>query len=139
MVIDYLAHRDDLQVVFAPRDPKQSRVLEVRDWKVPPVVLEKPLPLVELLTGVGCVVTGGGTMLREAAWLGVQGISLFQGEMPAVDVWLESKGAIRRITSAQDIDEVQWHHTERKNAIAHHPEALDRVIEIVLGGAIDGY
>ena len=138
LVIDRLAGSDELQVVFAPREPEQLRILESRDWRVPPVVLSKPLPLVELLTGVDCVVTGGGTMLREAAWLGVQGVTLFQGEMPAVDTWLESEGAIRRVGGAKDIDEIQWHRTSRSNVIAHHPEALDRVVEIVLEGASKG-
>ena len=138
LVIDRLAESDNLQVVFAPREPKQSQMLEMREWKVPPVVLDQPIPLVKLLLGVDWVVTGGGTMLREAAWFGVPGVTVFQGEMPAVDLWLESKGAIRRVTSINDLDEIRWNQGNQGDVIVRHPEAIDRVVDIVLQGAATG-
>jgi predicted glycosyltransferase len=48
------------------------------------------------------VVGAGGTMTREAALLGIPTVSIFAGEQPAVDRWLEQKGLLRRIRSATE-------------------------------------
>lgn len=135
LVLDYLADRNDLQVVFVPRQAEQSRLLVEREWKVAPVVITHPIPLVELLGAVDFVVTGGGTMLREAVWLGLPAVTIFQGEMPAVDRWLESEGAIERVSAKQDLDSISWSRPSPKARIPRHPEALEQVVEIVLRGS----
>lgn len=133
LVLDRLAERDDVQVVFAPRDAAQAEMLAARAWTVPPVTLARSLPLVGLLRAVDCIVTGGGTMLREAAWLGVPAITVFQGAMPAVDEWLEAEGAIRQVGNAVEVDEVDWPRPQRLGGLPRHPEALDYVTRAVLG------
>ncbi len=135
LVLDFLADRGDLQVVFVPRQAEQSKLLAQRKWKVAPVVISHPIPVVELLGAVDFVVTGGGTMLREAAWLGVPAVTIFQGEMPAVDRWLESEGAIRRVVSRQDLESISWGRTIAEAIVPRHPEALEQVVEIVLKGS----
>ena len=56
-----------------------------------------------LMYAADLVVGAGGTMTREAALLGVPTVSLFAGAIPAVDVWLESKGALRRLEHSDQI------------------------------------
>ena len=132
-VLDRLAALDDVQVVLAPREADQVELLGGRSWAVPAVVLERALPMVPLLRAVDRVVTGGGTMLREAAWLGVPGISVFQGPMPAVDEWLEGEGAIRRVSDAAAIESIEWGRRAPGTGLARHPEALEEVLAAVLG------
>jgi uncharacterized protein len=135
LVLDRLAARDDVQVVFAPREAAQGEMLATRSWSVHPVTLERMLPVVALLRAVDWVVTGGGTMLREAAWLGVPAVTVFQGSMPAVDRWLESKGLIRRMGDAADIDRVAWSNPEPQPGLIRRPEALECVVDLVEGAA----
>jgi predicted glycosyltransferase len=41
------------------------------------------------------MIGAGGTMTREAALMGVPTVSLFAGQRPAVDAWLERQGLMR--------------------------------------------
>jgi predicted glycosyltransferase len=137
LVLDRLAELDDVQVVFSPREPAQRRMVDKRTWRVPPVVLERPLPLVELLRAVDRVVTGGGTMLREAAWLGVPGVSVFQGQTPAVDGWLESQGLVTHVGDARSLGGIEWARpTSERGGLERRPDALRQVTDFVLQSAM---
>jgi uncharacterized protein len=46
----------------------------------------------------------GGTMTREAALMGIPTYSLFAGERPAVDRWLERHGMLRSLRSPDELD-----------------------------------
>lgn len=131
-MLDVLARRDDLQVVLSPREQSQAGLLEGREWKVEPVVLERTIPLTPLLKSVDWVVTGGGTMVREAAWLGVPGVSVFTGAPPAADEWLEAQGAIRRVLQPADAEGIDWTGVGSIPRIERHPEAVDTVADMVL-------
>ena len=56
-----------------------------------------------LMYAADLVVGAGGTMTREAALLGVPTVSVFAGEQPAVDRWLEEQGLLRRLEGAEDV------------------------------------
>ena len=128
-VMDYLAKRPDVQVVFSPREAQQIEMVNIRKWNVSPVVLERTVSVTDLLRAVDRVVSGGGTMLREAAWAGVPAVSLFQGQIPAVDRWLESKGAVTSIGPNDDLDEVPWDSRMEATAFGGaNPAAIDTVI-----------
>jgi len=134
-VLDAVAPHPDLQVVFSPREPDQVALLDGRQWTNPPVVLHRPLPFVGLLKAVSWVVTGGGTMLREAAWMGVPGVTVYQGAPPAADEWLEVRGMIRRVGSPSDASDVPWADPQEMPTLERHPEALSCVVALIQGGA----
>lgn len=132
-VLDQLASIEGVQVIFSPREESQLEMVRSRDWRVPPVALRHPVPLVSLLQQVDHVITGGGTMLREAAWFGVRGSTVFQGPMPAVDEWLEEQEAIRRITPETDLSRIDWVESGKPGTpIDHRPEALPAVMDRIL-------
>jgi predicted glycosyltransferase len=106
LALQYLAERN-AQVVFAARYPQQVRALEGIAWSRPPVVISKPVPFVSLLKAVDAVVCSGGTMFREAAYLGIPAYSIFQGPLGAVDRHLEAVGRACLIRSAEDLDKIR--------------------------------
>jgi predicted glycosyltransferase len=106
-LLAHLATRDDAAVVFAPRYEWQAAYVREQDWRVPPVILEHPIPFVPLLKAVDVVVSSGGTMLREAAHLGIPAYSIFRSRIGSVDMYLERTGRIgilRSMTDALSID-----------------------------------
>lgn len=132
-LLDNLATQDRLQVIFSPREQSQIELLDSRHWHITPVVLEDAIPMVSLLRQVDYVITGGGTMLREAAWFGVPGSTLFQGQMPAVDEWLENQGAIDRLTIESDMNIFpRMDFDAERKPVEHHPEALEHVIKRIV-------
>jgi predicted glycosyltransferase len=56
-----------------------------------------------LLCEADLVIGAGGTMTREAALMGVPTFTVVAGRAPAVDRWLEDTGALRRLTTPEQL------------------------------------
>jgi predicted glycosyltransferase len=102
-LLSRLAARDDLVVVYIPRYPSQTTYLDRFSWRNKPYVLRQSVPFVSLLKSVDAVISSGGTMLREAAYLGLPAYSIFRSEIGQVDRHLESLG---RLTVLESPDEL---------------------------------
>jgi hypothetical protein len=50
--------------------------------------------------------SSGGTMLREAAYLGIPAYSIFRSEVGAVDRYLEATGRLHLLERAADLDPI---------------------------------
>lgn len=101
------ARTPDLQVVLLPRNIRQDQDIRTRwpDWftdgKV--VIPAQVVDGLNLLWHSDLVVSGGGTMNREAAALGVPVYSIFRGTIGAVDRKLEKEGRLTLITSVDEV------------------------------------
>ena len=93
-LLAWLARRDDTVVVYSPRYPHQVDYLRQFDWVNEPIVLCKGVPFLNLLQAVDVVISSGGTMLREAAYLGLPAYSIFRSKIGQVDRHLESIGRL---------------------------------------------
>ena len=123
-------------VVLSPREPGQRRFLEGLAWRHEPIVLERPVPFLALLKSVDAVVCSGGTMLREAAYLGVPAYSVFQSEIGGVDLWLERIGRVEILRSDDDIARLTPASRERPLArLDANPALLEELTATVLAGA----
>jgi predicted glycosyltransferase len=97
----------DTQVVLLPRNCHQEQALRAAhpNWFidaktiVPPGVLDG----LNLIWFSDVVVSGGGTMNREAAALGIPVYSIFRGTTGVVDSVLEQEGRLIMIRSADEI------------------------------------
>ena len=100
---------DGAKVVLLPRNKRQEAQIRsefpawFQDGKVmiPDMVVEG----MNLLWYSDLVVSGGGTMNREAAALGVPVYSIFRGTIGAVDRYLQKEGRLILIENVQDVDE----------------------------------
>jgi predicted glycosyltransferase len=110
-LIERLAGRPDVVVVFSPRYPQQTAAyLDPFQWACEPVRLTEAVPFVSLMKAVDAVVSSGGTMLREAAYLGIPAYSILRSEIGQVDRHLESIGRLRVITAPDEFDVPQASH-----------------------------
>jgi predicted glycosyltransferase len=101
-LLGVIAREDRVRCVVLARYPEQREAIAARD--LPNVVL--PVDAInsrQLMYEADLVIGAGGTMTREAALLGVPTVSIYAGEQPAVDRWLEQTGALRRITRADQL------------------------------------
>ena len=99
--------RPEARVILLPRNEKQARVLR-KDWaqwiqnrKI--IIPEHVVDGLNLIWISDLVISGGGTMNREAAALGVPVYSIFRGSIGAVDKYLASNGRLVLIESPQEI------------------------------------
>ncbi|MBD0290895.1 MAG: DUF354 domain-containing protein [Thermoleophilia bacterium] len=100
-----LAARDDVRCVVLTRHPEQREALAaLRAANL--VVPERAVDARSLMYAADLVVGAGGTMTREAALLHVPTVSVFAGKPPSVDIWLERRGRLRRLTDARELRDV---------------------------------
>ncbi|HEY3875688.1 MAG TPA: DUF354 domain-containing protein [Candidatus Kapabacteria bacterium] len=97
-IMEMLAGRDDVQVVLLPRN-KHASV----NSKVGVIIPSRAVDGTQLVYHSDLVISGGGTMNREAAALGVPVVTIFKGPMGAVDRWLIDSKRMISIERAEEI------------------------------------
>ena len=109
-VVERLSADSGCFVVYLPRVPEQvqlvARIPSDR-LLIPPTALDGP----NLLAHADVVISGGGTMIREAAVLGTPAYSIFEGQLGAVDAQLAREGRLCWIRTPHDVDSI---HLKRK-------------------------
>jgi predicted glycosyltransferase len=131
-LLDELARRPGLVVVFSPRYPRQVAYLERVRWKTPPLVLDRPVPFMPLLKGVDAVVSSGGTMLREAAYLGVPAYSIFRSKIGAVDRHLAAIGRMRLLTDPGEFSALRFERRRPLSILRTNPRLMDELADLIL-------
>jgi predicted glycosyltransferase len=126
-----------VKAVLLPRNKKQETDIRA-DWPqwfqnskviIPKVAVDG----LNLLWHSDLVVSGGGTMNREAAALGVPVYSIFRGKSGAVDRHLQSQGRLTLIESIEDVQNKILFIPRKRNGLpASGPrEALREILEQV--------
>lgn len=96
-----------VRAVTLPRNARQGQQLR-EDWRDliasgQMLVPDKPVDGLNLIWFSDLVVSGGGTMNREAAALGVPVYSIFRGKIGAVDRYLAETGRLIMLESTDDV------------------------------------
>jgi predicted glycosyltransferase len=107
-VVEFLGGTPGVRMVILPRTAGAQREFVLRTW--PGWCEEKKIILprqaldgLNLVWHSDLVVSGGGTMNREAAALGVPVYSIFRGKLGAVDRYLAREGRLVLIASREDV------------------------------------
>jgi hypothetical protein len=95
--------------------------------------LEKAVDGLQLLWNSDVVISGGGTMNREAALLGIPTFSIFTGRRPYLDEYLAEKGRLSFPESVPDIEKIPI----QKRLIPEvfspsNPGVVERVVDQIL-------
>ncbi|MEN6466003.1 MAG: DUF354 domain-containing protein [Syntrophaceae bacterium] len=108
-VVEFLGKREDAQMVILPRNEKTQTAYIQNKWpgmmksrKI--IIPDHAVDGLNLIWFSDLVISGGGTMNREAAALGVPVYSIFRGTIGAVDHYLEDNGRLVLLTSKKDIE-----------------------------------
>lgn len=88
------------------------------------VIPERALPGLDLLAASDLAISGGGTMNREAALLGVMTYSIFTGRRAAVDEELVRRGLLRFMESAEEVEGIDWDVRRGSRTIAARDSVL---------------
>jgi predicted glycosyltransferase len=132
-VVDCLMGNPDVFVVFLPRVPQQAEILAARardNLLIPREAVDGP----NLIYHSDLVISGGGTMNREAAVLGTPAYTVFKGEMAAVDRYLIEKGRLTLIDGPEDIAKIGIEKCKkaRSQATIGGSRLLQEVVDTIL-------
>jgi predicted glycosyltransferase len=105
--IEHLRQQQNVRLVILPRNAKQAAsigklwpdLIKTRTIIIPDHVIDG----LELIWYSDFVISGGGTMNREAAALGIPVYSIFRGKIGAVDSYLARLGRLTLIESVEDL------------------------------------
>ena len=106
--MNFFMERAETQVVLLPRNERQAAELRkiwgtwISSGRI--LIPERAVDGLNLVWSSDLVVSGGGTMNREAAALGVPVYSIFRGKIGAVDRYLVQHG---RLTLIENVDDVR--------------------------------
>jgi len=105
--MDMVGSAPDVKIIVLPRNTRQAETL-LAEWRVlfssgKAIIPAHPLDGLNLIWHSDLVISGGGTMNREAAALGVPVYSIFCGEIGAVDRYLEKEGRLVLLHDAEDL------------------------------------
>ncbi len=106
--VEFLATVPSVRMVILPRNEITQRELIYKNWpelckqkKI--IVPDQVLNGLDLIWYSDLVISGGGTMNREAAALGVPVYSIFRGKIGAVDRYLAEQGRLVMIETPGDV------------------------------------
>jgi predicted glycosyltransferase len=105
--LQFLLEQPTTRVVLLPRNEKQAIFLRSRWTRAIEeghfVIPEDAVDGLNLIWNSDLVISGGGTMNREATALGVPVYSIFRGRLGAVDQYLAETGRLTVIEKVEDI------------------------------------
>lgn len=107
--MEYLGTEPRIKVVLLPRNERQAEAIR-RQWKEmfsagKVICPERAVDGINLIWHSDLVISGGGTMNREAAALGVPVYSIFRGKIGAVDRYLSEKRRLVLIETTREVRE----------------------------------
>ncbi len=134
-LMDHLAARNDIHLVFLPRYPWQTEQLSNWNWQCPVYVPKNPIPPIPMLKGADLVISSGGTMLREAAFLGVPSYSIFQSAIGEVDKDLANRDQLVLICGIDEFDRFRFEKKTTAGTTSEAADTMDRLLNLVLTAA----
>jgi predicted glycosyltransferase len=145
LLLDELMRRicdnEEVRAVLLPRNQQQEKSLRQGhpEWFSgdKTIVPSRAVDGLNLLWHSDLVVSGGGTMNREAAALGVPVYSIFRGKMGAVDRRLEQEGRLIMVRSAAEVQtKIAFQRRQKNGHVRIQPrpalcQIVDHVEEII--------
>jgi uncharacterized protein len=133
-LLERLGGCDDVQAVILLRTPDQRALVDAvgaANLIVPDTVVDAP----SLVHYSDAVITGGGTMVREAVALGTPAWTVFQGVLGAVDRRLLEDGRLHQLASASDVvlEKKQTHTTRIRRDVG---DLVDRIESVAKRGRV---
>ena len=133
--LNLLFEQPDVRVVLLPRNGRQAKALR-QVWgtaiaKRKIVIPEHVVDGLDLIWASDLVISGGGTMNREAAALGVPVYSIFRGRIGAVDKHLAAEGRLVLLETVEDVRtkiKIERSDPATRNSIDRSP-ALQAIVE----------
>jgi len=131
--MDFLLSRPGLSLILLPRSSVQrhfiastwSEAIRLGHIVMPARVLDG----LELIWISDLVISGGGTMNREAAALGVPVYSIFRGQIGAVDQYLHQQGKLCIVKNKADLHTIKLEKRDKNTNSGDNHAVLEEIVD----------
>lgn len=122
-LLKYLLSDKKTLTIISPRTNEQSLEIEqiITELNLDSaqfLILKKAVNGLDLACNVDLLISGGGTMNREAILLGTKVYSIFAGKQGALDFKMEKDGLITFIRQTEDIKKIFLRKAEKRDSVA---------------------
>jgi predicted glycosyltransferase len=138
-VITYIGQKKNTRMVILPRNDAIEGEHVRKTWpdwynsgKI--VIPQKVFKGLNLIWFSDLVVSGGGTMNREAAALGVPVYSIFRGKIGAVDYYLEENNRLTLLKSIEDVSKIK---VTRRKKLKRLQESSSKTLNSIVNYILD--
>jgi hypothetical protein len=138
--MDRAIQSPNVQVILLPRNQRQAELIRdtAPNWFADnrTIIPKAAVHGLNLIWHSDLVVSGGGTMNREAAALHVPVYSVFRGKIGAVDRQLQQDGRLTLVETLGDVDRIRLERRDRSltNGSLSSPtlaRVVDHIIDVV--------
>jgi len=136
-VVNYLGQTSNTRILILPRNEIKQSALIKSSW--PQLFKSKKIIIPEhvfdglnLIYHSDLIISGGGTMNREAAALGVPVYSIFRGQVGAVDQYLSDNGMLTFIENTDDIhSKIILEKRQNNDTETMNKRTLNHILDII--------
>jgi predicted glycosyltransferase len=131
--LDYLVKDAKTCVVLVARREQKEIIGEAKmKYGSRIIIPEKTIDGLNLIWHSDLVISGGGTMNREAAVLGVPAYSIFRGTIGAVDRYLENSGKLTILSSSDDIRKIRIEKKKSSGSMQNNKNLVCFIVDEIL-------
>ncbi len=132
-LLELLKTNENLFLIFSPRDKKQKHELTniLKNYSKYSI-LEREYDGLSMIWYSDIVISGGGTMNREASLLGVPVYSIFGGKIGAIDKELEKIGRLTFLNSDIKLEKIIYKKRDKKVGIVRNNELCEKFVDEIL-------
>lgn len=130
-MLDKLSAEKNVKVILLPRKIYQGEELRRRHKNENIIIPENVLDGANLIAAADWVISGGGTMNREAAALGVPVATIFVGKPAMIDEMLIREGRMTKIETSEDLEKIKLVKKPETNA-RHFLQTKAKVADLIL-------
>ena len=121
-ILRYLVNDERVFTIIVPRTADQGDAIKatarsIRSSAGRCVILDEAVDGLNLAYAADLLISGGGTMNREAALLGVPVYSIFAGKLGSLDEQMEKEGLITFIREAGDVEKIKLERRTRGTGV----------------------
>lgn len=114
--LEKFSAEENVKIILLPRKEVQGEALRSKHQSESIIIPTRVLDGANLIAAADWVISGGGTMNREAAALGVPVATIFVGKPAMVDEMLIREGRMTKIETSEDLRKIKLVKKSRANA-----------------------
>jgi uncharacterized protein len=130
-LLDKFASDENVKIIVLPRKSYQGEELRKNHPQANIIFPKEVLDGANLLASADFVFSGGGTMNREAAALGVPTATIFAGEWAAIDEYLVRSNLLQKIENIDDLAKINLKKKTGLN-LRKNENVLEQVVNFIL-------
>ncbi len=132
-LIKHFLKNSEILIIIVPRTSVDEEYIQkIFAFNERVIFLKKVVDGLQLVYASDVFISGGGTMNREAALLGIPTYSIFTGKRPYLDEYLSQMGRLCFIRDVDDIKKIILDKLEKREMLINSKNLANEISQLIL-------